>query len=170
MVIAKTLRRTALMLAVAAVLGACASPANIQPGESSSAVISRLGQPTLQRPLPGGGERLIWSGQPMGQFVWISDTDASGRVVSTFQALTSERFQMLDKGRWDKDRLLFEFGPPAEINRVGLKGEHIVWNYRFREDGVWNSLMYVYTDANGIVTKHHPGPDPMFEPRFMMDR
>ncbi|VCU69786.1 hypothetical protein PIGHUM_01851 [Pigmentiphaga humi] len=164
------LRRSACMLGLAALLAGCATPAGIQPGESASAAIARIGAPTLQRPLPDGGERLLWSTQPMGQFVWISDVGPDGKVVETFQALTSERFAMLDSGTWNTDRLLFEFGPPAEISRVGLHGENIVWDYRFREDGVWNSMMYVYVNEQGVVTRHHPGPDPLTELRFQMGR
>lgn len=168
MSIATTLRRGACLLGMAALLTACASPAGITPGEPVSAVTARLGAPALQRPLPNGGERIIYTSQPMGQYAWITDVGPDGKVVATTQALTSERFRMLDSGRWDTDRLLFEFGPPAEISRVGLRGEHIVWAYRFREDGVWNSMMYVFVDDNGVVTRYHPGPDPVMEPRFQM--
>ncbi|MDX3907206.1 MAG: hypothetical protein QHC78_16070 [Pigmentiphaga sp.] len=170
MSIATTVRRSVVLLGVAVLLGACASPAGIQPGEPASAVTERLGRPTLQRPLPNGGERLIYSSQPMGQYAWITDIGPDGKVIATTQALTSERFRMLDAGRWDTERLLFEFGPPAEITRVGLRGEQIVWGYRFREDGVWNSLMYVYVNDQGIVTRYHPGPDPLMEPRFQLGR
>ncbi|MPS29363.1 hypothetical protein [Pigmentiphaga sp.] len=168
MSIAIILRRGASLLGMAALLAACASPAGIQPGESGSAVTARLGRPTLERPLPGGGQRLIYSSQPMGQYAWITDVGPDGKVIGTTQALTSERFRMLDSGHWDTDRLLFEFGPPAEITRVGLRGEQIVWGYRFREDGVWNSLMYVYVTDKGVVTRYHPGPDPLMEPRFQL--
>jgi len=166
MSIVTTLRRGAGLLGMAVLLAACAGPAGIQPGEPGSAVTARLGPPTLERPLPNGGQRLIYSSQPMGQFAWITDIGADGKVIGTTQALTSERFNMLDSGNWDTERLLFEFGPPAEITHVGLKGEQTVWGYRFREDGVWNSLMYVYVTDQGVVTRHHPGPDPLMEPRF----
>src|SRR5690606_24535211 len=112
-----------------------------------------------------GGKRFIWSGQPMGQFTWITDTDAKGIVIANFQALTSERFTQLDHGQWDTDRVMYEFGPPAEISRVGLRGEQTVWSYRFREQAVWNSLMHVHFDQQGKLTKYYPGPDPLWDPR-----
>jgi len=162
----RSLYRGACVLTLAAALAACASPQFIKPGETGTAVVARLGKPTASFPRPGGGERLIYSGQPMGQQVWISDLDAGGKVVNTFQALTSERFAMLDHGDWDAKRLMYEFGPPARVDRVGLHGEQIVWNYRFKEDDVWNSLMYVYVTDAGVVYRHHPGPDPL----YMTDR
>lgn len=163
----RTLSRAAQVLTVLAVLGACASPASIPPGTPETEVVRQMGTPSLERDLPGGGKRLIYSGQPMGQFVWLADVDASGRVVSTTQALTSERFNMINdglaEGRWTSDRLLLEFGPPAEITRVAMQPDQAIWGYRFRQDGVWNSLMYVYVAPDGRVTRFHPGPDPRYE-------
>lgn len=157
---------------LALLLGACATPAGIAPGTPESEAIAKLGRPTLERELPGGGKRLIYSGQPLGQFTWLTDIDASGRVTGTTQALTSERFRMIDdglaEGRWTADRLLLEFGPPAEVTKVAMAPEDDIWGYRFREDGVWNSLMYVYVGPNGVVKRFHPGPDPRAEPRLMM--
>jgi hypothetical protein len=161
------LPRAVLTLGVAALLGACASPASIPPGTTEAEVVRQMGTPNVERDLPGGGKRLIYSGQPMGQFAWLTDIDASGRVVSTTQALTSERFNMINdglaEGRWTRDRLLLEFGPPAEITRVAMQPDQAIWGYRFRQDGVWNSLMYVYVAPDGRVTRFHPGPDPRYE-------
>ncbi|WP_420225972.1 hypothetical protein [Pigmentiphaga litoralis] len=156
--------------ALAALLGACASPATIQPGETQAATMARLGKPAVERPLPNGGTRLIYTSQPMGQYTWITDYDANHVAVSTVQALTSNRFQMindgLEEGKWNRDRMIFEFGPPAEIRRVAYPADQAVWGYRFRQDGVWNSLMYVYVrDSDGVVTRFHPGPDPLADPR-----
>lgn len=167
-----SMRRTLTVTAMALMLGACASPANIQPGATESETVAKLGRPAVERDLPNGGKRLVYTSQPMGQFAWVTDVDANGKVVSTTQALTSARFKMIDdglaEGRWTADRLLMEFGPPAEITKVAMYPDEKVWGYRFREDGVWNSLMYVYVDPAGIVKRFHPGPDPMYEPRMMM--
>ncbi|MFA7679270.1 MAG: hypothetical protein WCY07_03860 [Pigmentiphaga sp.] len=157
--------KTGLAGVFLSLLAACAGPSSIQLGTPVQQVLTQQGQATLDYPRPGGGQRFIWSGQPMGQFTWITDTDAQGLVIDNFQALTSERFTQLDHGEWDSNRVMFEFGPPAEISRVGLRGEHIVWSYRFREQGVWNSLMHVHFDHQGKLTKYYPGPDPLWDPR-----
>lgn len=170
----RVLRSALTWLFATALLAGCATPASIPPGTPETEVVRQMGTPSLERDLAGGGRRLIYSGQPMGQFTWLADVDASGRVVATTQALTSERFQMIDaglaEGRWTTDRLLLEFGPPAEITRVGLRAEQTVWGYRFRQDGVWNAMMYVYVTPEGVVTRFHPGPDPLAEPRRIMGR
>jgi hypothetical protein len=168
--ISRGMRRTFAMAALATLLGACASPASIQPGETQAATMARLGTPAVELKLPNGGTRLIYTTQPMGQYAWLTDYDASGQAVSTVQALTSTRFQMIDnglaEGQWNANRLRSEFGPPAEIRRVGYPADQAVWGYRFRQDGVWNSLMYVYVrDSDGVVTRFHPGPDPLADPR-----
>ncbi|GAA4328189.1 lipoprotein [Pigmentiphaga soli] len=163
--IAKSLRGATAAAAAALLLAACASPASIQPGEPLGSVTQRLGRPTLEMPRPDGGTRLIWSTQPMGQFVWVTDVDASGKTISNQQALTTENFDRIKIGEWDTERLRYEFGPPAEISRVGLRGEHLVWSYRYRQDGVWNSLMHIYISDSGKVERFHPGPDPLAEPR-----
>jgi hypothetical protein len=171
--IALNLRRTVIVAASILVLAACASPANIKTGEQESAAVARVGKPTLEFPRPGGGKHLVYATAPSGQFAWGVDVDTNGKVVASEQILTSPHFDTIDdgltEGKWNTDRLRYEFGPPARISRVGLHGEQIVWEYRFRENGVWNSLMYVYVTPQGIVTRFHPGPDPAFEAdNFMM--
>ena len=61
--------------------------------------------------------------------------------------------------------MLCEFGPPAEQGGVGLPSSiQIVWSYRYKQNGVWDSLMHVYFGTDGErVTRFHPGPDPMYE-------
>lgn len=157
--------KTLVASACLALLSACAGVASIPPGTSTEQLLQQRGRATLDYPRPEGGQRFIWSGQPMGQFTWITDTDAQGKVLQHIQALTSERFNLLDHGEWDSNRVMYEFGPPAEISRVGLRGEHIVWSYRFKENGVWNSLMHVHFNHQGQLTKYYPGPDPLFDPR-----
>src|SRR5690606_26285604 len=120
--------KTGLAGVFLSLLAACAGPSSIQLGTPVQQVLTQQGQATLDYPRPGGGQRFIWSGQPMGQFTWITDTDAQGLVIDNFQALTSERFTQLDHGEWDSNRVMYEFGPPAEISRVGLRAEHIVWS------------------------------------------
>jgi hypothetical protein len=167
----RNLYRAVVIAAITVMLGACADPASIRPGDQEAATIAHQGKPTLILPRPDGGKRLVYSMQPLGQFTWIADTDANGRIISNFQALTTKRFNLindgLEQGLWNADRITYEFGPPAHISRVGLHGEQIVWEYRFREDDVWNSLMYIYVTDKGVVTRFHPGPDPMAQPGGM---
>src|SRR5690606_27747904 len=135
------------------------------PGTPFAQVQAEFGRPNYTCPLPDGGQRIIWSGQPFGQFAWGTNVDAQGRVGEIQQLLTDEHFRVLDEGTWTAEQVLCEFGPPAETESVGMPSvRQVVWSYRYQQSGVWSSLMYVYFGRNGDqVTRHHPGPDPMYE-------
>jgi len=153
------------LLALAA-LSACASITSVQPGTPFAQVQSQFGRPDYSCPLPDGGQRVIWTGQPFGQYAWGTQVDAGGKVGQVVPLLTDQHFRMLGEGTWTPEQVLCEFGPPAEEGGVGLPSSiQIVWSYRYKQDGVWNSLMHVYFGQDGKkVTRHHPGPDPMYDP------
>ena len=98
--------------------------------------------------------------------------DAQGRVQGVEPILTDEHFQVLKQGEWTADQVRCEFGPPAIIDTAGLPNvRQIVWSYRYKQDHVWNSLMYVFMGRDGDrVTKFHPGPDPMYDREVMFPR
>lgn len=165
---ARPLRRALTLgsgIAVLLTLAACAGPSRIQPGSTEAQALEAAGNPTMSCPTADGGKRLIWSGQPYGQFTWAADVSADGRVKQSEQVLTDPSFERLRSGTWTKDEVRCAFGPPAEIGTVGVPGgpSHLVWSYRYKQDTVWNSLMYVYFDGAGIVTRFHPGPDPLYD-------
>lgn len=160
------LRRACLaaLLPVALLYG-CAAPDSVPPGTPLAQVEAEFGRPNYSCPLPDGGQRVIWSGQPYGQFAWGTNVDAQGRVGEVSQLLTDQHFQVLGEGTWTPQQVLCEFGPPAEESGVGLPSSiQIVWSYRYQQNGVWNSLMHVYFGQDGErVTRFHPGPDPKYE-------
>jgi len=151
----------------ALVLGGCANMTDVPPGTPVAAVYSQFGQPTTVCDRPDGGQRVVWSQQPMGQYAWGTDVAPDGRVGPIEPVLTNASFARLREGHWTPEAVRCAFGPPAFIDAVGTPSvRQIVWNYRYREADVWNSLMYVYMGPDGrAVTRFHPGPDPMYEPR-----
>lgn len=156
------------LTAAAAMLGlltACANMASIPPGTPVQQVQAQFGQPSYTCTNKDGGQRMIWSQQPYGQFAWGTNVDTAGRTEGVLPVLTDEHFQVLATGAWTPDQVRCEFGPPAEVGAVGLPGSlQIVWSYRYRQDHVWNSLMYVYFGTDGLaVTRFHPGPDPLYD-------
>lgn len=164
--ISPRLRRLCLALTLPLLLlSGCASFKSVPPGTPYAQVQAEFGRPNYTCPLPDGGQRVIWSGQPFGQFAWGTNVDSQGRVGEIQQLLTDEHFRVLDEGTWTAEQVLCEFGPPAETESVGMPSvRQVVWSYRYQQSGVWNSLMYVYLGRNGDqVTRHHPGPDPMYE-------
>ncbi len=154
-----------LVTTLVALTAGCASITSVPPGTPAPQMISQFGAPTYQCPLETGGTRLIWSLQPFGQQAWATNTDAQGRIDGVKPVLTDAHFNVLREGVWTPEKLLCEFGPPAEKSAVGLPSvRQIVWSYRYQQDGVWNSLMHVYLGRDGSqVTRFHPGPDPMYE-------
>lgn len=147
------------------ILAGCAQVKNVPPGSSFTEVESQFGKPTLTCPLPSGGTRAIWSQQPYGHFAWATDISPEGDTGEMVQVLTDESFNRLQRGIWTAEDVRCAFGPPAIIDEVGLPAVRTkVWSYRYRQNGVWYSLMYIYFPLNADrVLKYNAGPDPMFE-------
>ncbi len=162
---AARLVRAGLAVAALGALAACANMNNIPAGTSLAQVEAQFGRPNFSCPDQAGGRHLIWTQQPMGQYAWGTHVDGAGQIGRVTPLLTDAHFRILAKGTWTQDQVRCEFGPPAIIDSVGMPSvsQH-VWSYRYRENGVWNSLMYVYFGHDGShVTRFHPGPDPMYE-------
>ncbi|MEO7497002.1 MAG: outer membrane protein assembly factor BamE [Massilia sp.] len=154
----------------ALLLAGCATLGRTPPlvGDSVDAVRAKFGQPTAVYALPDG-QVLEYASGPMGQFTWMARIGADGRMRSFEQVLTGEKFATIKPGVATKDQVLRTIGRPAEVSRVALRN-YEVWSYRYKENGVWNSMMHVHFDANGVVGLMLNGPDPMYEEkRFFRD-
>ena len=57
--------------------------------------------------------------------------------------------------------MLRTVGHPTETDYLPLKKQE-VWSYRYREEGIWNSMMHIYFDSSGIVRGIENGQDPMY--------
>src|SRR3569832_1772088 len=144
-------------LAAALLLAGCAAPfgaAAIAPGTPRDQVIARMGQPTRVVPLPGGGERLQYSTQPLGQEARMVDRDAKGNVVRKYKAQTNEKFNRIQPG-WTMADVEREFGPPAKVDRIA-SWQGPIWTYRWRDVANADMFYYVYFDERGIVGRAHP--------------
>jgi hypothetical protein len=157
----------------ALVLAGCASPLfhKAPPaGAPLADVTAKLGRPNAVYPDPDGGQVLEYRGQPMGQVQHMARFGADGRLVSYDQVLTNENFEKLGKGRWTKDDVLRSFGRPAEMSPSRATGpfpdDAEVWSYRYKDDGVWNSMMNVYFNARGVVLHTNKSPDPILDDRY----
>ena len=143
----------------ALLLAGCASvldASSIAPGTPGQDVVARMGQPTGVVPLPGGGHRLQYSQQPAGQYAWMVDVDASGRVTGAYQALTERNFNRIVPGEWTAVDVAREFGPPARIDTVA-RWNGPVWTYRWRDLQNADMFYWVYLDPQGVVRRAHPG-------------
>lgn len=128
-----------------------------QPGDSADAVRARLGEPTnvYQR---GGDTLLEYATGPMGQYTWMARLGPDGRLLSYEQVLSGEKFATIKPGRDDKDSVLRILGRPAQVTHyASVDGD--VWLYRYKEQDVWNSMMSVEFNRQGVVTALVNGPD-----------
>ena len=155
------------MVTAALLLSGCAGLMREAPpaGAPLPEVLAKLGQPTEVYREPDGGQDLEYRGQPMGQFQWIARIGPDGRLLAYEQVLTSAAFAKVKVDHTGKDEILRMFGRPAEISRVRFH-DYEVWSYRYKEAGVWNSMMSVHFDEAGIVRQMLNGPDPMYDDRF----
>lgn len=154
------------MICSAMALTACAGPLFRQApvaGDPVAAVTAKMGPPTGVYPAPDG-QILEYATGPMGQFTFMARIGADGRLQSYEQVLTGEKFATIKIDRATKEDVLRTIGRPAERSRIALRN-YEVWSYRYKEAGVWNSLMHVHFDQNGIVRQMLNGPDPLFEVR-----
>lgn len=162
----KLIRTTTLVTAM--LLGGCAGMLRQAPtiGDSAEVVQQKMGAPTA---IYGAGHDRIfeYATGPMGQQTWMARIGADGRLVSYEQVLTSEKFATVKIDSADKEEVLRTVGRPAETSRVALRN-YEVWSYRYKEAGVWNSLMHVHFDQQGVVRQMMNGPDPMYEPKERM--
>jgi hypothetical protein len=141
----------------ALLLAACAHPwntANIPAGATREQVIAQAGQPVRVVALAGGGQRLQYTLQPWGRYAFMVDLDPAGRVVRSRQVLTEAEFARIEPGKWTREDVEREFGPPAMVDRVSS------WNgpvLTYRWYGGGEMFYWIYLDPQGVVRRAHPG-------------
>ncbi len=150
-------------LSAVLLLGACASRPAPNPGDPADVVQTKLGTPTSVY-ADGAGRALEYATGPMGQYTWMARLGPDGRLTSYEQVLTGEKFATIKIDQATKEQVLRTIGRPAERSRVAMQN-YEVWSYRYKEAGVWNSMMHVHFDEQGVVRQMMNGPDPMYEPR-----
>ncbi|WP_241523089.1 outer membrane protein assembly factor BamE domain-containing protein [Herminiimonas fonticola] len=144
-------------------LSACASlmPPPINVGEPEASVVAKLGRPTARIP-DNNGYLLEYSRNPWGQAIDMARFSNDGRLISYEQVLTTEKFATIKPGISTKTEVVRAIGHPSETSylpRLQLE----VWTYPYKENGVWNSVMHVHFNNNGIVNKMENGPDLRFD-------
>jgi len=149
----KILKTFGSLAAVAVLMAGCAFTP-VQPGMSREQVVASYGTPTRIVPLPTG-TRLQYSRQPAGQSAVMVDLDAAGKVVSVREVLKLQEFLRIEPGKWTRDDVEREFGPPARIDGVASWSGDIM-NYRWR-DNLQDMYYWVYLDAGNRVQRTGQG-------------
>lgn len=152
-------------LAALVSLGGCAGMIRQAPGPGDPVAVvqQKMGAPTAVYQV--GDEQVFeYATGPMGQQTFMARIGTDGRLSTWEQVLTSEKFATVKIDAATKDDMRRNFGRPAEVSRVAMR-DYEVWSYRYKEAGVWNSLMHVHFDRQGIVRQMMNGPDPLYDPR-----
>lgn len=154
-----------ITIAIALLLAGCSNMLRQapDPGDPADVVQAKLGAPTAIY-LDGDKRTLEYATGPMGQFTFMARLGPDGRLTSYEQVLTSETFATIKIDHATKDEVLRTIGRPAERSRVAMEN-YEVWSYRYKEANVWNSLMHIHFDGQGVVRQMLNAPDPMYEPR-----
>ena len=128
-----------------------------QPGDSRGAVLDRLGRPTNIY-ADGADTLLEYAYGPSGQYTWMARLGPDNRLRSYEQVLTSAKFATVKLHKDNKDTILRIFGRPMQVTHyASVDGD--VWLYRYKEQDVWNSVMAVEFDRQGVVQAMVNGPD-----------
>jgi hypothetical protein len=158
-------KTTCLVAALA--LAGCAALMRSAPavGDPVATVTAKFGQPSAVYPA-AAGQVLEYATGPFGQETYMARMGPDGRLAAFEQVLTGEKFATLKIGSANKTEVLHTLGRPAERSYLALPDLE-VWSYRYKESGVWNSMMHVHFDRAGVVRMMQNGPDPMYEEKRM---
>ena len=157
------MKKLIFMAILPILLAGCAGPAPA-PGTPADAVQAQLGRPTNIYP-NGPDTMLEYAYGPMGQYTWMARIGPDGRLISYEQVLSSEKFATVKPGKDTKETILRTFGRPGQVTHYhSVDGD--VWLYRYKEQDVWNSMMSVQFDRNGVVQAMVNGPDEERENRW----
>jgi outer membrane protein assembly factor BamE (lipoprotein component of BamABCDE complex) len=145
-------------------LGGCAlmTPTQLPPGTSEQEVVARLGQPTHQY-RAGNDELFEYMNGPYGQTTYMARFGPDKRLISYQQVLNSATFATIVPGKTNKRDVLLTIGAPSRTVFLTLS-QLEVWSYPYREANVWDSIMHVHFDRNGVVQRMENGPDPRRTP------
>ncbi len=143
--------------------GCALNPLNaVTAGMSREEVMTRMGPPRAVVSLDKG-TRLQYSNQSSGRYAYMVDIDESGRVLGIRQVLNARDFARIELGKWTRQDVLREFGPPSTIDHVASwKGD--IMTYKWFD--VQNLYYWVYLDGGDVVQRAHPGmeDDPYLPP------
>lgn len=154
---------TGISLAFAAItLSACSCFKTPEPGISEADLIAMRGQPNAQFQ-ENNIRTLEWSASNANQYTYMAKIGPDGKMISFEQVLTVEKFSLLKPGISTKEDVLKTVGHPNpfETDYLALS-DNETWSYRYKENGVWDSMMHIYFDHRGVVKRLENGLDPLY--------
>ena len=140
----------------------CASFQKPYPGMPESELVNIRGEPNAEYQ-DGDIRTLEWTAPATGQYTYMARIAPDGRMISDEQVLTVEKFHSLKPGISTKYDVLRTVGHPNRMESEYLPlADSDVWSYRYKESGVWDSMMSIHFDRKGVVKRLENGIDPLY--------
>jgi hypothetical protein len=146
-------------LAIACLGAGCAATGlqSLPAGSSTDEVLQRAGPPTAKYER-AGQQRWEYASGPAGQFTWMVDVDAAGKVLGVNQVLTEADFARVQPGE-TTDELRWQLGRPSETR--GIWRGASLWGYRYFSNACF--WFVVTVEPTGVVRDSGYVPDPTCE-------
>lgn len=141
-------------------LSGCALFHPPHPGDSTDKITSTLGKPSYSW-TNNQITTYEYSAGAMGQYTYMARFK-DGKLLSYEQVWTTPNFNKIVPHQWTEQQVIELVGHPTEIRQYG-NTKDVAWNYGYKESNVWNSMLSIYFNSDGIVTHIENGPDPRFE-------
>lgn len=77
---------------------------------------------------------------------------------------TDATFAALTPGVDTQASVAQKLGRPYDTTYLSLRDMN-VWSYKYKQAGIWHSMMHVHFDRNGVLRELMSGPDPAYEER-----
>ena len=77
---------------------------------------------------------------------------------------TDATFAALRPGVDTQASVAHQLGRPYDTTYLSLR-DMTVWSYKYRQAGIWHSLMHLHFDRHGVLRESMSGPDPDYEDR-----
>ena len=144
------------------ILSGCASFQTPQPGISEAEVTAMRGEPS--HTIQDGDTRILeWAADNSNQYTYMATFGSDGRMKKYEQVLTVEKFSTLKPGISTKEDVIRTVGHPNRFeSEYLLRVDSEVWTYRYKESGVWDSMMHIHFGPDGVVKKLENGLDPLY--------
>lgn len=151
----KKLSASTLLLLSLAMAGCASAPP--LPGAPQREVLTRLGKPSAVYSVQNDTV-LEYATGPFGQFTYMARIGPDDRLMSYEQVLTDAKFATVKVGVTNKEDVLHTFGRPAETSYLSWQKLE-VWTYRYKQSDVWDAMMHVHFDDQGVLRMMQSGPD-----------
>jgi outer membrane protein assembly factor BamE (lipoprotein component of BamABCDE complex) len=152
--------KSAVLLAIALLLGACAGRDLVQ-GQSMAQVEAAMGRPQEQLVDAAGYTVWFYPTAPNGRETWAARFLPEGPLVALEQRLTKENMARVVPGATTKGQVREIFGPPWKAYPLA-RLEREEWDYPVLVDNRWFDYLLRFS-GDGVVREAYLLHDPIYD-------